>query len=51
MDGDLDFIKQKIHSFQGKIDLDIYLEWEKKVSWIFYCHNLFRAEKCEIYSD
>jgi hypothetical protein len=26
MDGDLDFIKQKISSFQGKNDLEVYLE-------------------------
>ena len=26
MDGDLDFIKQNISSFQGKNDLEVYLE-------------------------
>jgi hypothetical protein len=31
MDGDLDTIKLKIPNFQGKIDLEAYLEWEKKV--------------------
>ena len=30
MDGDLDTIKLKNHSFQGKNDPDAYLEWEKK---------------------
>jgi hypothetical protein len=29
--GDLDAIKLKIHSFQGKNDPEMYLEWEKKV--------------------
>ena len=39
MDGDLDTIKLKIPSFQGKNDPEAYLEWEKKVDWIFYCHS------------
>ena len=32
MDGDLDTIKLKIPSFQGKNDPEAYLEWEKKVA-------------------
>ena len=39
IDGDLDTIKLKIPSFQGKNDPEAYLEWEKKVDWIFYCHS------------
>ena len=39
MDGYLDTIKLKIPSFQGKNDPEAYLEWEKKVDWIFYCHS------------
>jgi hypothetical protein len=35
MDGDLDTIKSKIPNFQGKNDLEAYLEWEKRVDWIF----------------
>ena len=35
VDGDLDTIKLKIPIFQGKNDHKIYLEWEKKVDWIF----------------
>ena len=36
MDGDLDTIKLlKIPNFQGKNDPEAYLEWEKKVDWIF----------------
>ena len=35
MDGELDTIKLKIPNFQGKNDLEVYLEWEKKVDWIF----------------
>jgi len=29
VDGNLDSIKLIIHNFQGKNDLDAYLEWEK----------------------
>ena len=32
-------IKMKIPSFQGKNDPEVYLEWEKKVEFIFKCHN------------
>ena len=38
-DKDLGKIKMTISSFQGKIDPEAYLEWEKKVELIFYCHN------------
>jgi hypothetical protein len=36
MDGDLDTIKLKILNFQGKNDPEAYLEWEKKIDWIFF---------------
>jgi len=39
MDGDLNSIKLKIPSFQGKNNPDAYLEWEKKVDWTFYYHS------------
>ena len=29
----------KIPSFQGKNDPEAYLEWERKVELVFYCHN------------
>jgi hypothetical protein len=36
LDRDLDNIKIKILVFQGKNDLKVYLEWEKKrLSWFF----------------
>jgi len=41
MDGDLETIKLKISNFQGKNDHEAYLEWEKKVEWIFDCHSYF----------
>ena len=36
MDGDT--IKLKTPNFQGKNDHEAYLEWKKKVDWIFDCH-------------
>jgi hypothetical protein len=41
----LDAIKLKIPSFQGKNNSETNLEWEKKVDWIFYCHNYLEWEK------
>jgi len=38
-DGSLNNIKMKIPSFQGRNDPEIYLEWEKKMEFIFDCHN------------
>jgi len=48
MDGDLDTIKSKIPNFQGKNDLEAYLEWEKKVDWIFYCHSYSEQKKVKL---
>ena len=45
MDGDLDTVKLKILSFQGKNDPEVYLEWEKKVDWIFDCHSYSEQKK------
>jgi len=44
----LDAIKLKIPSFQGKNDPEAYLEWEKKVDWIFYCHNYLEVKKVKL---
>jgi hypothetical protein len=44
----LDAIKLKIPSFQGKNDPEAYLEWEKKVDWIFVCHNYSEAKKVKL---
>ena len=38
-DRNLGNIKMKIPSFQGKNNPEVYLEWEKKVEFIFECHN------------
>jgi hypothetical protein len=48
MDGDLDTIKLKIPNFQGKNDPEAYLEWEKKVDWIFDCHSYFEQKKVKL---
>jgi len=48
MDGDLDTIKLKIPNFQGKNDPEAYLEWEKKVDWIFDCHSYSEKKEGKI---
>ena len=48
MDGDLDTIKLKIPNFQGKNDPEAYLEWEKKVDWIFYYHSYSEQKKVKL---
>ena len=48
MDGDLDTIKLKIPSFQGKNDPEAYLEWEKKVDCIFDCHSYSKQKKVKL---
>ena len=49
MEGDT--IKLKIPNFQGKNDPEAYLEWEKKVDWIFDCHSYSEQKKNEIGDD
>jgi len=48
MDGELDTIKLKIPNFQGKNDPDAYLEWEKKVDWIFDYHSYSEQKKVKL---
>jgi hypothetical protein len=48
MDRDLDTIKLKIPNFQGKNDPEAYLEWEKKVDWIFDCHSYSEQKKVKL---
>ena len=47
-DNNLSSIKIKISSFQGKNDPEVYLEWERKVEMIFYCHNYFENKKVKL---
>ena len=46
LDGDLDAIKLKIPSLPN--DPEAYLEWEKKVDLIFYCHNYSEVKKVKM---
>jgi len=50
-DESLNNIKMKIPSFQGRNDPGIYLEWEKKMEFIFDCHNYSYAKKGEVGCD
>ena len=45
LSGDLDTIKMKILAFHGKNNLEVYLEWEKRVEWIFQFHNYSELKK------
>jgi seryl-tRNA synthetase len=45
MDEDVDTIKLKIPNFQGKNDPKDYLEWDKKIDWIFDCHSYSEQKK------
>ena len=38
----------KIPSFQGKNDPEVYFEWEKKVEFIFKCHNYSEEKKVKL---
>ena len=42
---DVENIKLKIPNFEGKNDPEAYLEWEKKVDWIFDCHSYSEQKK------
>ena len=46
MDGEN--IQLKIPNFEGKNDLEAYLEWEKKIDWIFDCHSYFEQIKVKL---
>ncbi|KAL5573988.1 hypothetical protein UlMin_023585 [Ulmus minor] len=48
MDNDLGNIKIKIPSFQGKNDLEAYLEWETKMEMVFDCHNYSEIKKVKL---
>ena len=47
-DDGLSGIKMKIPSFQGKSDPEAYLEWEKKMEFIFDSHNYSEAKKVKL---
>jgi hypothetical protein len=45
LDRNLESIKMKISSFQGRTDPKVYLEWEKKIDLVFDCHNTLKRRK------
>ena len=47
-DNNLGSIKRTIPSFQGKNDLEAYLEREKMVKLVFYCHNYSKYKKVKL---
>jgi predicted dehydrogenase len=48
MNEDLDSIKLKIPNYQGKSNLEAYLEWEIKVDWIFVYHSYSEQKKVKL---
>ena len=47
-DNNLGSIKMKIPSFQGNNDTETYLEWERKMELVFYCHNYYENKKVKL---
>ena len=47
-DNDLENIKIKIPSFQGKNDPEVYLEWKTNMEMVFDCHNYSEIKKVKL---
>ena len=47
-DNKLGSIKMKVPSFQGRNDLEAYLEWERKMEFVFDCNNYLETKKLKI---
>ncbi|KAM7507219.1 hypothetical protein LguiA_017672 [Lonicera macranthoides] len=47
-DDNMNGIKMRIPSFQGKNDPEAYLEWVKKVELVFACHNYSESKKVKL---
>ncbi|PKI59650.1 hypothetical protein CRG98_019956, partial [Punica granatum] len=47
-DNNLGSIKMKIPLFQGKSDPEAYLEWEKKVEFVFDCYSYSELKKVKL---
>jgi hypothetical protein len=45
---DLGSVKLKILAFQGKIDLEAYLEWKKRIELIFDIHYYSKKTKVKL---
>jgi hypothetical protein len=48
MDRNLGGTKMKIQAFQGKVDPEAYLEWEREVDMIFYIHRYSKEKKIKL---
>ena len=47
-DNKLGSIKMKVPSFQGRNDPEAYLEWERKMEFVFDCHNYSEMKKLKL---
>ena len=47
-DNNMSAIKMKIPPFQGKSDPELYLEWERKIEYVFECHNYSELKKVRL---
>ena len=47
-DNNLGGIRMKIPSFQSRFNLEAYLEWEKKMEFVFDCHNYSETKKVKL---
>ncbi|PKI39694.1 hypothetical protein CRG98_039907 [Punica granatum] len=47
-DNNLASIKMKMPSFQGKSDPEAYLEWEKKMEFVFDCYSYSELKKVKL---
>jgi hypothetical protein len=47
-DNNLGGIKMKIPFFQGRSDPEAYLEWEKKMEFVFDCYNYLETKKVKL---
>lgn len=47
-DNNLNSIKMRIPQFNGRSNPEAYLEWEKKVEFIFDCHNYSENKKVKL---
>ena len=47
-DNKLGSIKMKVPSFQGRNDPEAYLEWERKMEFVFDCHNYSETKKLKL---
>ncbi|KAH0714968.1 hypothetical protein KY284_007873 [Solanum tuberosum] len=47
-DDNINSIKMKMPSFKGTMDLDLYLDWERRVEAIFDCHNYSEGKKVKL---